>query len=50
MGATRMIHAGEVMFPCSAFAHGTSVTVTAIPSIGANLVVVLSSETLSKLE
>jgi hypothetical protein len=48
MGAKRLIHAGEVLYQCSAFAPGANVTVTAIPDTGANLVKVFSSNTLNK--
>jgi hypothetical protein len=50
LGAKKTVNAGEVTFPCSAFAPGASVTVTAIPAIGSNLVKVLSSETLNTLK
>jgi len=50
LGAKRMIHSGEVLFSCSAFAPGASVTVTAIPTFGDNLVKVITSETLATLK
>jgi len=45
-----LINQGEVTFPCSAFAPGGSVNVTAIPASGSNFVKVLDSETLTKLK
>jgi hypothetical protein len=50
LGARERIHAGEVMFPCSAFAPGAVVVVTAIPAIGSNLVKVMQPEELRTLK
>jgi hypothetical protein len=47
MGAERVIHAGTLFFPCSAFAAGATVTITAIPESGANIVTRVTSEDLS---
>lgn len=46
MGAKRMIHAGAVLYSCSAFAPGGRVVVTAIPRFGANMVKTVSAEDL----
>src|SRR4029077_20144788 len=50
MGARRMLHAGTVMFPCSAFAPGAFVVITAIPASGENLVKVMQPEELRTLK
>jgi hypothetical protein len=38
VGAKVSVHAGEVLYPCSAFAPGAIVRVTAIPEAGVNIV------------
>ncbi len=41
MGASTTLHAGDVEFPCSAFSPDGTVTITAIPESGINIVKVL---------
>jgi hypothetical protein len=48
MGAKAMIHAGSVLYACSAFAPGGDVTVTAVPASGDNFSKTFSSEWLAK--
>jgi hypothetical protein len=50
IGAKRAIHAGAVLFPCSAFAPGATVVVTAIPESGTNMVLTLSQKQLERLK
>jgi hypothetical protein len=44
MGAKAVIHAGAVLYPCSVFAAGARVKITAIPQTGNNITMTLSSE------
>jgi hypothetical protein len=46
MGAKREIHSGVVLYPCSAFAPGATVKVTAIPETGDNIIKIFSSNDL----
>jgi hypothetical protein len=46
MGAERIVHAGTLLFPCSAFVTGETVTITAIPETGTDLVARITSEDL----
>lgn len=50
MGAKEVIHSGFVLYPCSAFAAGATVTVTAIPRVGNNITKTISPETLAALK
>ena len=48
LGAKAIVHAGIVIYPCSAFAAGAGdVTVTAIPESGSNFVQAFASDTLA---
>lgn len=48
MGAKRDIHVGALDYSCSAFAPGGTVTVTAIPESGSNIVKIIKSEVLAQ--
>jgi hypothetical protein len=47
LGATVQLHEGTLRFPCSAFLPGATVTVTAIPEHGSNVVREIGSEELA---
>jgi hypothetical protein len=47
-GASFTRNAGMVLYPCSAFAPGADVVVTAIPQTGSNYVVAISSDDLKR--
>ncbi len=48
-GVERVIHSGVVTYSCAAFASGATVTITAIPESGSNIVKVLKSEQLATI-
>ena len=50
IGAKAVIHSGVVLYPCSAFAAGATMLITAIPESVANFTKTISSEALSKLK
>ena len=49
LGVKRVVHAGFVTYPLSAFAAGTTVRITAIPRTGSNFVVMVDGVTLSNI-
>jgi hypothetical protein len=50
MGAKAAFHTGEIRYACSAFAPNGTVTITAIPVIGKNIVKTLKSDELAALK
>ena len=50
IGAATTIHAGDVLFPMTAFSPGATVTITAIPNSGINLVQTLQTAQLERLK
>jgi hypothetical protein len=50
LGAKVVLHSGVVTYPCSAFAEGATVTITAIPESGSNLTRTIPSKMLATLK
>jgi hypothetical protein len=50
MGVKFVVHAGTVVLPCSAFAPGAAVVVTAIPDHGGNIIKTFSDAELMRLK
>ncbi|MGE0392762.1 MAG: hypothetical protein AB7I25_08140 [Vicinamibacterales bacterium] len=48
LGAKTVLHAGTIGYPCSAFAPGATVRITAIPASGENIVKTLTPDTIAR--
>jgi hypothetical protein len=49
-GDTASLHAGDVRFPMAAFAPDATVTITAVPAVGAPIVLILEDSQLRQLK